>query len=509
VPDGEDVCPDTPDPDQADSDGDGQGDACEPQLGTLEHPLVIPVNPETGCDYADARDTGEGPSDVLDSYPPHEQDESGPEWVYVLRVPRAGSVHAWIDAPEPDGVDVDVHLLSSLQPLQVLDRGHHELRSRVQPGVHYLVLDTWVNGQGEPQPGPYSLHVQLRLDARDGFDFVVLGDNQLSTANCTSGVPERLAVPQAVADLGPTLVLHVGDLMDHGYEDGAYAHFSDCWEPLLAAAPFFPTMGNHDAGSGAVLRYKDYLEEQLMVTNPAVWGPTWEQDFTLWYEDDPNEYCRDFDNKCHLDIVPSGVSFETFYAFRYRNAYFISFEQGTRWWSNTPTTWVEAHLSRARSDPSIDHIFVYMHHPMYSTKMAERADGECIGPVREAYEDLFQRYDATLVFSGHAHVYEHFAVPDDGSATRERPHPEVYAHTPDTVHYVTTGGAGGPLPDRCRSLWDERREYSYDYSQGRGCAYHLTHVRVQGAALQVEVLEVDGDDEEYSLSLMDRFELLP
>ena len=509
VPDGLDNCPGTPNAQQRDSDGDGEGDACELQEGTLDQPLIIPVDEETGCDYADRRDTTEGPSDVLDAYPPHAQDESGPEWVYVLRVPRAGSLHAWIDAPEPDGVDVDLHLLAGLDPLQVIARGHHEVRSRVGPGVYTLVLDTWVDDDGHERPGPYQLHVQVRLDALDGFDFVVIGDTQFSTSSCTSGVSERLAVPRAVADLGPTFVIHAGDLMDHGYEDGAYDQFVRCYTPLLDAVPFFPTMGNHDAGSGGVLRYKAYLEEQLMVRNPAVWGQGYEQDFVLSYEDDPNEYCTSFEDKCFLDIVPSGVSFETFYAFRHRNAYFISFEQGTRWWSNTPTTWLESHLSRARSDPSIEHVFVYMHHPMYSTRMAESDAGECIGPVRAAYEDLLRRYDATLVFSGHSHVYEHFAVPDDGSPTRQRPHPQVYPHTGEAVHYVVTGGAGGPLPDGCRHLWDERQEHSYPYSQARDCAYHLTHVRVQGPALQVEVLRVAGDGDDSTLTLMDSFELQP
>lgn len=337
------------------------------------------------------------------------------------------------------------------------------------------------------------------------FSFVVFGDTQFATENCTSGTSERLAVPRVIRDLAPTFVLETGDLMDHGYDDGAYAKYSSCEDPFLSVTPFFPTMGNHDAGSGGIWKYKAFLEQQLFTTNATVYGAAYPQDFLIAYNDDPTEYSTDFNNPSHRDSVPSGVSFKTFYSFRHKNAAFVSFEVGTRYWSNTPKTWLEQKLSAFRSDPEVRHLFVYLHHPFYSTTMAESADGECILPVRQAYEPLLRRYDVTMAFSGHAHVYEHFLVPDDDTATRARPSPQTYPSRTDAVHYVITGGGGGPLPNGCDPMPGERQEKSYDYSQGRGCSYHVTRVEVEGERLTVTVLKVEGGADSQTTSEMDRF----
>jgi hypothetical protein len=333
------------------------------------------------------------------------------------------------------------------------------------------------------------------------FSFVVFGDNQFATTSCTSGVPERLAVPEVVLDLKPDFVVHTGDLMDHGYESGAYAKFVSCYSGMLAKHPFFPTMGNHDAGSGGVLKYKSFLENQLTTRNAKAWGSGYKSAFNVSYNDDPTNYSTSFSSPNYNQSVPSGVSFKTFYAYRHKNAYFISFEQGTRWWTNTPTTWVEKHLKKAHADPSIDHIFVHMHHPMYSTTMAESSSsGECIQPVRKVYEALFRKYDVTMVFSGHAHLYDRFYVPDDGSKTRQDPPPTSYPHDGSAIHYIVTGGGGGGL-NSCGL----KQEKSYDYFQSRACVFHVTRVQVKGKQLTVSVVKVTGSASSYTKKVIDTF----
>ncbi|MBM4395413.1 MAG: metallophosphoesterase [Deltaproteobacteria bacterium] len=337
------------------------------------------------------------------------------------------------------------------------------------------------------------------------FSFAVYGDTQFATASCTSGIPERLAVPKALAALDPAFVMHTGDLVDHAYEDGAYENFRTCSEPMLAAVPFFPTSGNHDMGSAGILKYRAFLEDQLAYRNPAVHGPGYDDAFEVWYGDDPATYSESFDAPGDKSKVPSGVSFETFYAFRHANSYFVSFEQGTRWWTNTPKAWVEKHLAAARADPTIDHVFVWLHHPFYSTVMADTADGECMEPVRKHYEALFRKYDVTLVFSGHAHLYEHFEVPDAGGVTRADPHPTTYSHDGTAIHYIVTGGGGGPL-NKCPTAL---KETSWDYFQGRACAYHVTHVKVDGKSLSVEIVKVSGSGTSWTTEVIDSFALVP
>jgi hypothetical protein len=354
-------------------------------------------------------------------------------------------------------------------------------------------------------------------DAAEGvapFSFVVFGDNQFATESPTSGVPERLAVPKVVVALKPTLILHTGDLMDHGYDAGAYERFAEYYREMLAAAPFFPTMGNHDAGKG-IGNYGAFLEEQVRRRNAAAYGAeAYAREFVVRLRDDPVEYPTRFNDPgvaAAKRLVPSGVSFKTYYSVRFRNACFISLEQGTRWWANTPLPWLERTLREAREQGGTDHIVVFMHHPLYSTTMADNppdpaapGSGECMLPVRRLYEDLFRRYDVTLVFSGHAHLYDRFCVPDDGTPTRATPPPGRYEHDGRSIHYIVTGGGGGPLNP---GGW--REESSWAFAQNRVCAYHVVEVLVQGRELTVRAQRVSGTAERPVNTLFEQFTIGP
>lgn len=361
--------------------------------------------------------------------------------------------------------------------------------------------------------GLSSVHLGARAAGRS-FSFVVFGDCQFAINSPTSGVPERMAIPKAIVDLKPTFLLHTGDLMDHGWEPAAYDKFREYYEEMLSHIPFFPTMGNHDAGTKGIVNYKRFLESTLTASNKRAFGSGYERAFRISYEDDPTPYPTSFrspNTAKYRGNVPSGVSFKTFYAFRHRNAYFLSFEQGTRWWANTPKEWVEKHLRKARADKAIDHVFATMHHPMYSTTMredppdpAKPGSGECIAPVRKHYEPLFRKYDVTIVFSGHAHLYDRCYVPDDDHETRREPPPVTYPHDGKGVHYIVTGGGGGALN---RGSWTEER--SYRYLQRRTCAHHVMRVEVSGKRLDVSMVEVKGSAETYTTSVFDRFTIAP
>jgi ubiquitin len=145
-----------------------------------------------------------------------------------------------------------------------------------------------------------------------------------------------------------------------------------------------------------------------------------------------------------------------------------------------------------------------MHHPFYSTTMPENASGECIAPVRQHYEALFRKYDVRLVFSGHAHLWEHFHVPDNGQATKADPHPASYVGDGNSIHYVVTGGGGGPL-NSCPS---PKKELSLSFWQGRFCAFHVTQVKVDGKKLTVSAIKVTGSASSYKTEVADSFAIV-
>lgn len=118
-------------------------------------PLTLPFA------FTDSRDTTLATSDVLDVYPPSDLDESGPEYIYRFEVGERARLSAFIDYTEPDGTDIDLHLLSSLDPPVLVTRGNRSVYSLLEPGTYWLVMDTYVSA-GVPQAGPYNLSLSIR-----------------------------------------------------------------------------------------------------------------------------------------------------------------------------------------------------------------------------------------------------------------------------------------------------------------------------------------------------------
>lgn len=84
-------------------------------------------------------------------------DESGTEVVYRVTLREPGFFAAVVDELA-DGVDVDAHLLRSLDPDDCVDRGNHEASGWMEAGEWWVVVDTYVS-DGAELPGPYSLQL--------------------------------------------------------------------------------------------------------------------------------------------------------------------------------------------------------------------------------------------------------------------------------------------------------------------------------------------------------------
>ena len=170
VPDCRDNCPNKANADQADYNSDGVGDACTVQNGTVQYPFIISP-PSDHHVFTDARNTSNATSDVFDTYGSDTTDESGKEFIYAFKLSKPTYFAAEVQAPEPDGVDIDVHLLSSLTPT-LIARNNLAVTATLEAGVYYLSLDSYKGKHGE-----YVLDVTFRpvsAPASDTFNSYIL-----------------------------------------------------------------------------------------------------------------------------------------------------------------------------------------------------------------------------------------------------------------------------------------------------------------------------------------------
>ncbi len=130
-----------------------------PPDGSPAHPFVV-----EGFPFTHAGDTSGAPSEDFDGYAcAPGTDESGPEVVYALGVAVSGVLDVSVEVGSGD-VDVDVHLLSALDPEACVARDDASLSEAIAPGTWYVVADTWVNGAGDVLAGAYTLQMDFVED---------------------------------------------------------------------------------------------------------------------------------------------------------------------------------------------------------------------------------------------------------------------------------------------------------------------------------------------------------
>jgi len=129
--------------------------------------------------FVDENDTTDGTS-TLDSYGcSPSTDESGPERVYRVTLPEEGYLVSSLDHLG-EGVDVDVHILESLDADECVDRGNWDAAALLPAGTYYVVVDSWVSGAGSVKAGEYEL--TLAHTTADAFEIDGLDSEVLSAA---------------------------------------------------------------------------------------------------------------------------------------------------------------------------------------------------------------------------------------------------------------------------------------------------------------------------------------
>lgn len=209
----------------------------------------------------------------------------------------------------------------------------------------YTVYHYRVYNDGKPMGGDLTFRSGAAA-GQDSFDFVVYGDTQHH--------PEiQASVAERALKQDPDFFLHTGDLVNDGRSSDDWHDFFDLAGPLLARAPLFPTLGNHE-------RRSEYY-------------------FDLFY-------------------LPGG---ERWYTFTYAEARFISlrvdeetgFEEGT-----AQHDWLKSTLKSNK----LPWVVVFFHRSPYTSEY----EGSEEVAIREALTPLFEAYGVDLVLSGHNHNYQ-------------------------------------------------------------------------------------------------------
>lgn len=200
----------------------------------------------------------------------------------------------------------------------------------------------------ESSGAPLSEELTFRTAAgpdQTKFTFVAFGDTRT-----------QHQVHQAVADrivtLEPDFVLHTGDLVALGSAIPYWETFFEVEQELVARAPLFPALGNHEHNHP---RYFDYF----------------------YLPGNERWYTFDYGNACFICLQVDGIA---------------DFSPQSEQYA-----WLEERLA-ANTQPWL---FVYFHIPPYSSS-SDALEGD----VRRTLTPLFEQYRVDVVFAGHHHNYE-------------------------------------------------------------------------------------------------------
>jgi predicted phosphodiesterase len=185
---------------------------------------------------------------------------------------------------------------------------------------------------------------------QDRFRFVAFGDTR-------SQPPEHQAVVDLIVGMQPDFVLHTGDMVAHGSSPEEWQIFFAIEQELMARAPLFPVLGNHE---GMAALYFDLF---------------------------------------HL---PGN---ERWYSFDYGPVHFVAL-QADNIADLSPEgeqmRWLRADLEATDRPWKL----AFFHVPPYSSLQREGDDER----VRLVLATLLEQYGVQLVFNGHDHSYQRLEV---------------------------------------------------------------------------------------------------
>lgn len=244
------------------------------------------------------------------------------------------------------------------------------------------------------------------------FSFVVLGDNRAGDPACDAVYRKVLA---AALTRKPDLIVNTGDQID---KPGNVDHWKRFWELSgNVAVPYFLTVGNHDAHVEVAGSEETY--------------------------------------KAQVDLPGK----EVYYSFVAGNSLFVVLDSYIKGEDKKITGEQFAWLERTLASSRQRHKFVFVHHPLFPEPGRGKHHGNSLDRYpgeRDRLHALLKRQGATMVFSGHEHLYLRRIV--------------------NGIPYIIAGGGGAPL-------------YTDDLNGG---FHHYIYVTVDGEKVSGEVVDVNG-----------------
>lgn len=173
---------------------------------------------------------------------------------------------------------------------------------------------------------------------------------------------------------------------------------------------------------------------------------------------------------------------ELYYSFDYVNTHFLVIMSETpdatgRGYFQDMVEFAEEDLAEAyeaKQAGEIDHIFVIQHHPLYSN--TQRAGRWLDADMASWEEQLFHRYDVSMLLAGHNHNYERsypmaYQAPTDLSQ-------EHYEDAEGWIQIISGGGG--------RGLYSFKHPDDFlPYSAAHEHTHHHTNIEIDGEVVEV------------------------
>jgi len=335
----------------------------------------------------------------------------------------------------------------------------------------------------------------------DTFAFLAYGDSRAGGSDCEGNRVHIALVNRMLNEADVAFVSNMGDMIT-GYADttcfaangsctdsDAYGNLSQIVAPLANRQPpagvpasFIPVIGNHD--DGVPDWYPDPCGGRIC--------DAFDLTVLINHSTPNNDVCGDdYPGYAYYSFTYGGVAF---FVLHVNNDYFDFFEcnyppdgysscrdyckngphdqtRSDTCWNVHQYDWLAQRLAAASSDPTVNHIVVFQHAPVYTS-----FDDHPAVQAGPDLAELYDQYHVQLVMNGHNHTYERTVPIQAGQQAA------------DGTVYITTSGGGVEMYEPAGD-W---------FTAASSDQHHYVRVDVTKSALTGKVVAEDG-------SVLDQF----